>query len=74
MTIGDESVDQDYGTTESIVFYELTRVASQRVVESFDKDILADEVTGPFRPGREDFLLFHLIERFMGVDRLLNYS
>lgn len=57
-----------------VVLDELAGVAGQRIVKSFDEDVLADEVIGPFGPGSEDFFLLHLIKSFMGVDGFLNYS
>ena len=44
MTSEDEGADRGNRTSESIVFYELTRMASQGVEESFDESVLIDEV------------------------------
>src|SRR5215468_540081 len=58
----------------SIVLDELAGMPGERVIESFDEDVLADEVVGPFGPGREDFFLLHLIEGFVGVQGFLNHG
>jgi hypothetical protein len=54
------------------VLYEIAFVAGERVEEGFDEGVLVDEIASLLGPGREDFLLLHLIDGFVGVDGFLD--
>src|SRR5207253_1310870 len=59
-------------SSASIVFDEFSFVAGEGVVERIDKSIFVDEIAFPFRPGRENFLLLHVVQRLVIVDGLLH--
>jgi len=46
------------GSPFSVVLYEFSLVASQRVVERLDKCMFVDEIVFPLHPRRENFLCF----------------
>src|SRR5580704_15083646 len=57
----------------SVVFYEFSFVAGQGIVERLDKGIFIDEIACPLCPRRENFLLLHLLQRFVIVEGFLDH-
>jgi len=58
----------------SVVLYEFSSMAGERIVERLDKRIFVDEIAFPFCPGREDFFLLHLVQCFATVEGFLYYG
>ena len=56
----------------SVVLYKFPFVAGERIVERLDKGVIVNEIAFPFRPGRENFLLLHLLQCFVLIQGLLN--
>src|SRR5260370_385323 len=54
------------------MLYECSFMAGERIVERFDKNIFVDEIAGKFLPRRKNFLLLHLLERFVAVEGFLH--
>src|SRR5260370_13318790 len=49
----------------SVVLYEFSFVAGERIVERLDKRIFVDEIAFPLCPRRENFFLLHLLQSFV---------
>ena len=58
----------------SRILREFSFVAGEGIVERLDKRILVDEIAFPFRPGRENFFLLHVVQSFVIVKGFLHRS
>src|SRR5258708_37163157 len=55
----------------SVVLYEFSFAAGERVVERLDKRIFVDEIAFPLCPRRENFFLLHLVQWLVIVEGFL---